>query len=233
MCILHILCSASSLSLQNVLDSSLSILLFWTFGNSIAFGESKAGGFYGWSAPVLGDTPADDFAGVFFSWTFAGTAATIVSGSIAERVTLHAYMGYTAVLTGLIYPVVCHWVWGGGFLAEMGVMDFAGSGVVHMVGGFAGMIGTMITGPRLGRFVDLKAYLKKGEDPDSGDDSDFDDEDNDDERDDAEGQIVTWYKAKDGGKRVVNQNDFDGYSLLFCAIGVFILWFGWYVWHKL
>lgn len=81
---------------------------------------------------------------------------TIVSGSLAERVNMYAYVFFALFLTGFIYPVVVAWTWGGGWLADFGYYDFAGSGIVHMVGGVAGVTGAMILGPRLGRFRDAR-----------------------------------------------------------------------------
>ncbi|MDZ7734379.1 MAG: ammonium transporter [Acidimicrobiia bacterium] len=99
-------------------------------------------GFYPLAVPV-------DF---FFQAAFAAAAATIVSGALAGRTQFRGYLIYTVVITGLIYPIVVGWKWGGGWLAELGYVDFAGSGVVHMVGGFAALAGAMVIGPRIGKF---------------------------------------------------------------------------------
>jgi Amt family ammonium transporter len=88
----------------------------------------------------------------YFQFTFCATAATIGSGAVAERCHLLAFCVFTTVLTNIIYPIVVHWTWGGGWLAEEGYTDFAGSGVVHMVGGIAGLVGAIALGPRVGRF---------------------------------------------------------------------------------
>jgi Amt family ammonium transporter len=123
-----------------------------------------------------GEILADDgWVGFFFQWAFAGAAATIVAGSVCERTRIEAYFCYSIVLTVFIYPVVVHWGWGSGFLSAWGAMpdadgnarplfskteasngmiDFAGSGIVHMVGGFSGLMGAIVVGPRAGRFVD-------------------------------------------------------------------------------
>lgn len=116
----------------------------------------------------------------FFQVVFAATAATIISGAIAGRVRFTSYLLYTPFITGLIYPIATHWVWGGGWLAELGFFDFAGSGVVHMLGGAAALAGVVIVGPRLGKYSDGKP------------------------------------------------NAIPGHSLTHGALGVFILWFGWY-----
>jgi Amt family ammonium transporter len=97
-----------------------------------------------------------------FQVAFAATAATIVSGSVAGRIKFSSYIIYTAVITGFIYPISGMWKWGGGWLAEMGFVDFAGSIVVHAVGGFAGLAGAMLLGPRIGRFVNGKAVPMPG-----------------------------------------------------------------------
>ena len=123
------------------------------FGYAFAYGP-EANVFLGHSNWALSDD-TQDFEFWFFQWTFAATAATIVSGSVAERTSFYAYLGYAFFLTGFVYPVVSHWVWGGGWLStlfEVGAKDFAGDAVVHMVGGFAGLAGAIIVGPRLGRF---------------------------------------------------------------------------------
>lgn len=81
---------------------------------------------------------------------------TIVSGSLAERVHMYSYICFAFFLTGFIYPTICAWTWGGGWLAAKGFSDFAGSGIVHMTGGFAGLAGAIVLGPRLGRFTDMR-----------------------------------------------------------------------------
>jgi len=92
----------------------------------------------------------------FFQWAFCATAATIVSGAMAERCTLMGYAIFSAFMTTFIYPVVVHWTWGGGWLTDVGYIDFAGSGIVHMCGGVAALVGAIIVGPRTGRFDDAK-----------------------------------------------------------------------------
>ena len=88
----------------------------------------------------------------FFQAAFAATAATIVSGAVAGRTQFKGYIIYSVVITALIYPIVVSWKWGGGWLDELGYVDFAGSGLVHMVGGFAALMGAIILGPRIGKF---------------------------------------------------------------------------------
>jgi len=123
------------------------------FGYAFAYGP-VSNDFLGHSNWALSDT-TQRFHVFFFQWTFAATAATIVSGSVAERTSFYAYLGYAFFLSGFVYPIVSHWVWGGGWLSTLftvGALDFAGDAVVHMVGGFAGLAGAVIVGPRLGRF---------------------------------------------------------------------------------
>ncbi|CDF39904.1 unnamed protein product [Chondrus crispus] len=145
--------------LKNILDACVGAIAYYLFGWAFAYGgDSKINGFIGsgnfaLSASSEGDF--DDFTGFFFQWAFAATAATIVSGSVAERTSFYAYISYAFFLTAFVYPVVSHWVWGGGFLSNIfghGMIDFAGCSVVHMVGGFAGLAGAAIVGPRYGRF---------------------------------------------------------------------------------
>ena len=121
------------------------------------------------------------FVFLFFQLVFAATAATIVSGAVAERVRLGAFFAFTAAAVVVVYPVVGHWVWGGGFLSELGFHDFAGSTVVHGVGGGMALAGAMIVGPRHGKF------------------------------------------DKDGGVRPMPAHNFP-----LAALGVFILWLGWF-----
>ncbi|MHB1157623.1 MAG: ammonium transporter [Phycisphaerales bacterium] len=92
------------------------------------------------------------WAKFFFQLVFAGTAATIVSGAVAERIKFGSFILFSFILCGVIYPVIGHWIWGGGFLAKMGMLDFAGSSVVHSIGGWAALVGAMVLGPRLGKY---------------------------------------------------------------------------------
>lgn len=147
--------------LKNVLDACVGAIAYWLFGFAFAYGpDSDAPKFIGsgnFAGDKLGMELQQSFVTFFFQWAFAATAATIVSGSVAERTSFYAYMAYAFFLTAFVYPVVSHWVWGGGWLASFyedsyGMIDFAGCSVVHMVGGFAGLVGAIVVGPRLGRF---------------------------------------------------------------------------------
>lgn len=148
--------------LKNLIDACVAALAYWLFGYAFAFGNShsSAPGFIALGNFALSNSnqqPFTRFSFFFFHWAFSATAATIVSGSVAERTSFYAYMAYAFFLTAFVYPVVSHWVWGNGFLSRLfgenqGMLDFAGCSVVHMVGGFAGLAGAFIVGPRLGRF---------------------------------------------------------------------------------
>lgn len=139
--------------LKNLMDACIAGLVWWALGYGFAYGDAKANGFIGTKYFFGIDLEKDDkLAAWFFQWAFAATAATIVSGSLAERVNINCYLLFSFVMTGFIYPVVCAWTWGEGWLYKMGFVDFAGSGIVHLTGGASGFVGAMIAGARLGRF---------------------------------------------------------------------------------
>ncbi|XP_031098198.1 ammonium transporter 1 member 1-like [Ipomoea triloba] len=152
-----------NIMLTNVLDAAAGGLFYYLFGFAFAFG-SPSNGFIGRHFFGLNDVPSSsfDYSNFLYQWAFAIAAAGITSGSIAERTQFVAYLIYSAFLTGFVYPVVSHWFWSGdgwaspikasNLLFGSGVIDFAGSGVVHMVGGIAGLYGALIEGPRIGRF---------------------------------------------------------------------------------
>jgi Amt family ammonium transporter len=143
--------NAQNILLKNVLDVCVSGLCWILLGFGFAFGES-AGNFIGGSK--FGTVIAkDDYTNCFFQWAFASTAATIVSGSLAERTQFSAYVIYSIFITCFVYPVVVHWTWGGGWLTQLGFQDFAGSCIVHTVGGVAGLVGASVIGPRDGKFT--------------------------------------------------------------------------------
>ncbi|MDA1060198.1 MAG: ammonium transporter [bacterium] len=176
--------NAVNIIMKNLLDVSFGTLAFFIFGFGIMFGAGNGlfgSEFIGMSGipEVWGSVPTLAF--FLFQAVFAATAATIVSGAVAERTKFGAYVVFSIVLTALLYPVVGHWIWGGGWLSEMGFMDFAGSTVVHSVGGWAALAGVIIIGARKGRF-----------------------------------------------KKNYDQKRFDGHSIPLAALGVFILWFGWF-----
>lgn len=171
---------AGNIIMKNVMDFSVGGITYWAVGFALAYGGSSVGGFFAYGDVFFFDDPsrASEW---FFQVVFAATAATIISGALAGRVKFTAYLLYTPFITGLIYPVVTHWVWGGGWLADFGFFDFAGSGVVHMLGGAAALAGVVVIGPRIGKY------------------------------------------SADGKPRAI-----PGHSLTHGALGVFILWFGWY-----
>ena len=177
--------NAANLLMKNLMDFSGGALLYFCIGFGLMYGTS-AGGFIGTDNFFLSNL--DPAAFDAYSWVdflfqlmFAAAAATIVSGAVAERLKFNAYLVYSVVITGLIYPISGHWHWGAGWLYNLGFVDFAGSTIVHAVGGFAGLAAAMLLGPRIGKF------------------------------------------NKDGSSNVI-----PGHSLTLAALGVFILWMGWF-----
>jgi Amt family ammonium transporter len=144
--------NAGSVFMKNLMDFCMCGLAFWAFGFALMFGPGNQ--FFGTEGFFLsGDYGTADTALLwFFQMVFAATAATIVSGALAERTRLDSYMAYSFLISALIYPIYGHWVWGGGWLAELGAWDFAGSGVVHAVGGVAAFVGARMVGPRGDKF---------------------------------------------------------------------------------
>ena len=155
--------NAVNILFKNLADACLGVLLFWLVGYGLMYpGEAYGGGYFGFGGFGRPETlegaagpgvlhPQVDF---LFQVAFAATAATIVSGAVAGRLKFSAYLVYTLILTGLIYPISGMWKWGGGWLAAAEFHDFAGSLVVHAVGGFAGLAGAIVLGPRIGRYSD-------------------------------------------------------------------------------
>jgi len=153
--------NACNILFKNLMDLSVGVLLFLLVGYGLMYpGGDYEGKWFGFGGSFVSrdaDTPALDTgwsnsADFFFQAAFAATAATIVSGAVAGRMKFTAYLIYSAILTGLIYPISGMWKWGGGALAAEGFADFAGSVVVHAVGGFAGLAGAIVLGARIGRF---------------------------------------------------------------------------------
>jgi Amt family ammonium transporter len=178
--------NAGNIVMKNLMDFVVGSLVFWILGFAIMFGPDL-GGIVGLgslfsfgSYEHLGlAIPKEAF--LIFQTVFCATAATIVSGAMAERTKFSAYLVYSLVISALIYPVVGHWIWGGGWLSKLGFHDFAGSTVVHSVGGWAALMGAMIIGPRIGKYG-------------------------------SNGKV----------------NTIQGHSITLGALGVFILWFGWF-----
>jgi len=178
--------NVSNIVMKNLMDFAIGSVIFWLFGFAFMFGKD-VGGFIGTSGFFLNDSfkhlglsiPLTSF--LMFQTVFAATSATIVSGAMAERTKFIAYCIFSAVISLIIYPVVGHWVWGGGWLSKLGFIDFAGSTVVHSVGGWAALIGAAMLGPRIGKYT------------------------------------------KDS-----KVNAIPGHSITLAALGIFILWFGWF-----
>lgn len=155
--------NVTNILIKNVMDSFVSGIAYWIFGYAFAYGEGgSVQQFIGASHFASHDMNPEHYATFFFQYTFAATAATIVSGAVAERCEFIAYFIYSCFITGFIYPVVSHWAWGSGWLSdgfdyggEIGLVnyqDFAGSGVVHVLGGVCAFTGAILLGPRIGRF---------------------------------------------------------------------------------
>ncbi len=178
--------NAGNIIMKNLMDFVLGTLIFWILGFGLMFGED-IGGIIGkvdlftrGSFEHLGlGIPLEAF--LIFQTVFCATAATIVSGAMAERTKFKSYLVYSFIISAFIYPVAGHWIWGGGWLSQLGFHDFAGSTVVHSIGGWAALIGAKILGPRIGKY------------------------------------------SKDGKAHAI-----PGHSITLGALGVFILWFGWF-----
>lgn len=154
--------NSGNIIMKNLLDFSIAAPIFWLVGFGLMFG--KGNGFIGWFDLFTGydyksilPEGVPFFAFFIFQTVFCGTAATIVSGAMAERTKFVAYCIYSIIISLLIYPIAGHWIWGGGWLSQLGFHDFAGSTAVHMVGGVAGFVGAKIIGARIGK------YSAKGE----------------------------------------------------------------------
>lgn len=178
--------NAANIVMKNLMDFVMGSLIFWLVGFGIAFGVDQAGlfgttGFFGGGDLSHLGVKIPMLAFLIFQTMFCATSATIVSGAMAERTKFLAYLIYSVVISAVIYPVVTHWVWGGGWLAQRGFIDFAGSTVVHSVGGWAALVGAWMLGPRIGKF------------------------------------------DREGRPRAI-----PGHSITLGALGVFLLWFGWF-----
>jgi Amt family ammonium transporter len=172
--------NAVNLLSKNLIVFALSTLAYWVIGFGIMFGNGTPYfGTEGFFLKGLDNSPAvgTAYQGIFqsLSWAsiplsvkfffqlvFAGTAATIVSGAVAERIRFLSFFLFSLLLVGLSYPITGHWIWGGGWLSKLGFWDFAGSTVVHSVGGWAGLMGSLLLGPRLGRYTERGAVAMPG-----------------------------------------------------------------------
>jgi Amt family ammonium transporter len=165
---------------KNFVVFGIASIAFWIVGWAIMFGDGNDYmGTQGWFVMGEDNSPAtgDDYQGVysainwtgvplfakfFFQLVFAGTAATIVSGCVAERIHYKSFMIFSFLLVAISYPITGHWIWGGGWLQQMGMWDFAGSTVVHSVGGWAGLMGILLLGPRMEKYADGKSRAIPG-----------------------------------------------------------------------
>lgn len=179
--------NAGNIIMKNLMDFCIGTCVFIPLGFGLLLGEDILGGFIG--LPTMGiftDYANFDWSNFVFNLVFCATTATIVSGAMAERTKFLSYCVYSAVISAVVYPIEAHWIWGGGWLSQMGFHDFAGSCAIHMVGGVTAFIGAAIVGARIGKFTRNKA-----------------------------------------GK-VEKVHAFPGHNIVIGALGVFILWFGWY-----
>jgi Amt family ammonium transporter len=144
--------NAGNIIMKNLMDFAVGGIMYWAVGFALAYGGSTVGGFFAYG-DVFFFSDSSRSSEWFFQVVFAATAATIVSGAVAGRVKFVSYLIYTPFITAIIYPIVSHWVWDSrGWLFELGYSDFAGSGVVHMLGGVAALTGVLILGPRIGKY---------------------------------------------------------------------------------
>ena len=177
--------NTGNIIMKNLMDFCIGTVMFIVIGFGLFLGEDVMGLFGTPNFKIFTDYANFDWSNFVFNLVFCATTATIVSGAMAERTKFSSYCVYSAVISAIIYPIEAHWTWGGGWLAQMGFHDFAGSNCIHMVGGISALIGAAILGPRIGKFT----------------------------------------KKKDGTIKV---GAFPGHNLALGALGVFILWLGWY-----
>ncbi len=178
--------NTGNILMKNLMDFCIGTVVFILIGFSLLLGEDVIGLIGKPGFDIFTAYESFDWSNFVFNLVFCATTATIVSGAMAERTKFLSYCVYSAVISALIYPIEAHWIWGGGWLAQIGFHDFAGSCAIHMVGGISALIGAKILGPRIGKFV------------------------------------------KDKNGKVTKVNAFPGHNLPIGALGVFILWLGWY-----
>ena len=188
--------NAGNIIMKNLMDFCIGTVVFSILGYGLMMGEDTLAGLVGIpnldlfthfkefiASPADGFTAASTFV---FNLVFCATTATIVSGAMAERTKFSAYCVYSGFISLVIYPIEAHWIWGGGWLSRLGFHDYAGSSAIHMVGGIAALIGAIVLGPRIGKYV------------------------------------------RDRSGKVAKVNAIPGHSIPLGALGVFILWLGWY-----
>ncbi len=178
--------NTGNIIMKNLMDFCIGTVVFILIGFGLLLGEDLAGFIGRPGFDIFTSYASFDWSNFVFNLVFCATTATIVSGSMAERTKFISYCVYSAVISAVIYPIEAHWIWGGGFLSQIGFHDFAGSTAIHMVGGISALIGATFLGPRIGKF------------------------------------------EKDKSGKVVKVNAFPGHNLVAAALGVFILWLGWY-----
>ena len=178
--------NAGNIIMKNLMDFCIGTVTFILIGFSLLLGEDLLGLIGKPGFDIFTNYANFDWSNFVFNLVFCATTATIVSGAMAERTKFISYCVYSAVISALIYPIEAHWIWGGGWLSQMGFHDLAGSCAIHMVGGISALIGAKILGPRIGKFV------------------------------------------KDKTGKITKVNAFPGHNLPIGALGVFILWLGWY-----
>ena len=178
--------NSGNIIMKNLMDFCIGTVMWFLIGASLMLGADKAGIIGEINFKVFTNYDNFNYSSFVFNLVFCATTATIVSGAMAERTKFSTYCIYSAIISGIIYPIEAHWTWGGGFLSEWGFHDYAGSNCIHMVGGICALIGAWMLGPRIGKFV------------------------------------------RDKSGKVTKVNAFPGHNLVIGALGVFILWLGWY-----
>ena len=178
--------NTGNILMKNLMDFCIGTVVFILIGFSLLLGEDVLG-FIGKPGFDIFTSYKDfDWSNFVFNLVFCATTATIVSGAMAERTKFISYCVYSGVISALIYPIEAHWIWGGGWLSQIGFHDFAGSCAIHMVGGISALVGAAILGPRIGKFT------------------------------------------KDKNGNITKVNAIPGHNITIGALGVFILWLGWY-----
>ena len=178
--------NAGNILMKNLMDFCIGCCVFILIGFGLLLGEDLCGFIGKPGFDIITSYQDFDWSNFVFNLVFCATTATIVSGAMAERTKFLSYCVYSGIISALVYPIEAHWIWGGGWLAQMGFHDFAGSCAIHMVGGISALIGAKMVGPRIGKF------------------------------------------EKDEKGNITKVNAFPGHNIVIGALGVFILWFGWY-----
>lgn len=179
--------NSGNIIMKNLMDFCIGTVVYMLLGAGLLLGEDTLFGLVGLpNFDYITNFATYDWSNFVFNLVFCATAATIVSGAMAERTKFSAYCIYSAVISLVVYPIEAHWLWGGGWLSRLGFIDYAGSALIHTVGGVSALIGAIILGPRIGKYV------------------------------------------KNSEGKVIKVNAIPGHNIVVGALGVFILWFGWY-----